>query len=99
MKDLRGFLGLIGYYRRFVANYGAIAVLLTRLTKNGFIWTIEANNTFKALKRAMVSLPMLALLDFSIPFEIETDASGTGLDSVKPFPLRLGRSQSTKEGR
>ncbi|TYK29736.1 Transposon Tf2-9 polyprotein [Cucumis melo var. makuwa] len=76
VREVRGFLGLIGYYRRLVQHYGSISAPLTLLLKKGgFKWTIETEESFEKLKKVMMSLPMLALPRFDQPFETETDAS------------------------
>ena len=61
-------------------GYGLIAKpLIAMLKKEGFEWTKEARGTFKDLKRAMISTPVLALPDSSKPFEVHTDASGDNI--------------------
>jgi hypothetical protein len=82
-RDLRGFLGLAGYYRRFIQHFGSIAAPLTQLLrKNAFQWSDAATGAFDALKHALSTAPVLHLLDFSALFVVDCDASGTGFGAV-----------------
>ena len=85
-KQLRSFLGLAGYYRRFIPNFAAIAVPLTDLTKanepNNIKWGESQEIAFNSLKSKLSSSPILHLPDCSKQFVLRTDASNTGVGAV-----------------
>ncbi|XP_059073577.1 uncharacterized mitochondrial protein AtMg00860-like [Cryptomeria japonica] len=83
ISELRGFLGLCSYYKRFVHGFSQLASPLTYLTKKGaFSWLASAQIAFDKLKDAMSSCSVLALPDFMQPFVLECDASRQGIGAV-----------------
>ena len=86
VRNVRSFLGLAAYYRRFVPNFADIAKPLTALTKTKnaprFAWNDKAEIAFKTIKKCLLEPPCLNCPDFSLPFVVQTDASDVGLGAV-----------------
>ena len=85
--EVRSFLGLAGYYRRFIPNFGTIAQPLTAKThkdalKNSFIWEDIDQKAFDTLRTCLVTPPVLAYPDFNLEFLLFTDACDYGIGSV-----------------
>jgi hypothetical protein len=75
------FLGLVGYYRRFIPDISRIAKPMTELLKKGvkFVWSEACEKAFHTLRQHLTSTPVLVQQGNSKPFEVFSDASGTGL--------------------
>jgi hypothetical protein len=83
VTELRIFFGMCNYYRWFVRGFSQLGAPLIDLTKNGaFIWTEKSQEAFDHMKEVMDTCPMLALLDFTLSFVLECDASGEGISAV-----------------
>ena len=84
VTDVRSFLGLCSYYRRFVKGFAEIAKPLHRLTEKQyqFLWTEECERAFKQLKTALISTPILAYPTNDDSFILDTDASNMGIGAV-----------------
>ena len=76
-KELKKFLGLASYYRRFVYGFSQLASFLYALTeKNEWPWTDECSEAFLELKKCLVTAPVLTPSQFDLEFIVDTDASG-----------------------
>jgi hypothetical protein len=78
------FLGLAGYYRRFILNFSKISKPITKLLKkdNKYMWSKDCDEAFNTLKKLLTTSPLLAESDIAKPFDVYCDASGTGLECV-----------------
>ena len=92
VKQVRSFLGLANYYRRYVARFSKIAAPMTKLTKKNvpFKWTSDQTESFEALKDALTTAPVLKNPEFGMPFKVTCDASDVAVGAVL--------SQQTPEG-
>ena len=84
VKDIQIFLGICGYYRRFIKNYADMTVPLNKLLQGEqkWEWGEEQTKAFEDLKKALISYPILRMPDFNKPFIIYTDASGYAIGAV-----------------
>ena len=86
VSETKSFLGLAGYYRRFVKNFSDLTKPLTELTKTKsgkpFLWNQEAERAFEEVKTALISPPCLTCLDHTAPLVVHCDASNVGLGAV-----------------
>lgn len=84
VKEIRSFLGLAGYYRRFVQGFARLAKPLTALTRQGtpFLWTEACEKSFQELKRRLTTAPILVLPEEGVDYDIYCDASHNGLGAV-----------------
>ena len=96
LQELRSFLGLCTYYRRFVANFSDIARALHELTEKGkpFLWTTQCQQAFDSLKEAVTTAPILAYPVPGAPFIQDTDASNSGIGAVLSWNRKGGKSSS-----
>ena len=84
VKDVRSFLGMAGYYRRFVRDFSTVARPLNKLLERdvAFEWNEDSEGAFRVLKDVLSSAPILSFPDFDRPFIVDTDASNSGLGAV-----------------
>ena len=89
VKDVRSFLGLASFYRKFIHRFSEIAAPLTNLTKKGRaevwspdVWTDTEETAFRQLKTAMVTAPILQLPNFDLEFTVTTDASEVSIGAI-----------------
>jgi hypothetical protein len=84
VSEVRSFLGLAGYYRRFIPNFSKIEKPITELLKKGnkYVWSDACDETFRNLKNLLTTSPVLAQPDITKPFDFYCDASGTSLRGI-----------------
>jgi hypothetical protein len=84
VSDIQSFLGLAGYYRRFIEGFSKISRPMTELLKKDkqFEWTSACQSSFQELKKRLMTAPVLVMPDMEKPFSIYCDASGQRLGCV-----------------
>ena len=85
-REVRSFLGMCGYYQKFIENFSTVVTLLSDLTRkhapNKVVWGESCQEAFQQLKRALTVAPVLVTPDWSKPFILQTDASAYVLGYV-----------------
>ena len=84
VREVKSFLGLAGYYRKFVQGFSKIALPMTKLLRkeNKFVWSEECEESFQELKKRLITAPVLTIPNGEDDFMIYSDASGKGLGCV-----------------
>lgn len=84
VADIRSFMGLVGYYRRFVEGFSRVAYPITSLQKKGWVfkWTSECQRSFEKLKHLLTTAPILSIDDPNKDYMVCTDASKEGVGGV-----------------
>eukprot|EP00253_Pinus_taeda_P020519 PITA_20519 len=98
VTDIRSFMGLPGYYRRFVEGFSRVAYPITSLHKKGkvFKWTLECQKSFEQLKHLLTTAPILSIVDPNKDYVVCTDASKEGVGGVLMQEGRVIAYQSRK---
>jgi hypothetical protein len=84
VHQVRSFLSLVDYYRRFIPNFSKILKQITELLKKGtkYVWSKDCDEAFQTLKKLLTTSLVLAQIDIAKPFDVYYDASATGLGCV-----------------
>lgn len=93
-KQLRSFLGVTGWYQKFIPNYSQVTAALTDLLRKGcpskLRWESEHREAFDYLKKAITSSPVLRTPDFALPFEVQTNATDRAVGAILMQEFRDG---------
>lgn len=84
IKQVRSFLGMVGWYRRFIPNFAELITPISKLLRKGqpFCWDVTCDVAFNKIRNLLVSKPILACPNFELPFTVQTDASAFALGAV-----------------
>jgi len=84
IHQVHSFLGMVGYYRRFIPDFSKVSKPITELLKKQtkFVWSPECNEAFETLKKLLTTAPVLAHPNIEKSFDVYYDASGIGIGCV-----------------